>query len=135
MRYLLDTNILSELIKKRPKTEFVYRIKSEPSEYLCTSCICVFELRLGSALRDNSVDFWNSINSTIVSRVNILDFCEEEACLAGDIFAQLKKSGNIIGLEDVFIAATALTNNCVLVTANTKHYSRIENLKMENWLD
>jgi tRNA(fMet)-specific endonuclease VapC len=59
---------------------------------------------------------------------------EDEAYLAGDILAQLQKTGQKIGLEDILISATALTHGCVLVTANTRHYSRINNLKIENWI-
>ncbi len=71
----------------------------------------------------------------IISRINVLPFGENEAHMAGDILARLKKTGRTIGIEDVFIAATTIINRCVLVTTNIRHYSRIKDLKIENWID
>ena len=135
MMYLLDTNILSELIKKRPNLNFIARLRQEESRTLCTSSICVFELRFGSALRDDFNTFWARITDEIISRINILPFGENEAHMAGDILARLRKVGKTIGIEDVFIAATTIINRCVLVTANIRHYSRIKDLKTENWME
>jgi len=135
MMYLLDTNILSELIKKRPNPNFIARLRTENSKTLCTSSICVFELRLGSALRDDFPTFWQRIADEILSGISILHFGEDEALIAGDILAQLQKTGQKIGLEDTYIAATALSNKCTLVTANIKHYSRVPGLKIENWIN
>ena len=132
--YLLDTNILSELIKKRPNPYFLTKILSKPSQSLFTSSICVFELRFGSALRNDFHTFWTKIMNEIIDRITVLPFGENEALMAGDILARLQKSGEKIGLEDIFIAATAITNNSTLVTANIRHYSRIKDLKIENWI-
>lgn len=132
--FLLDTNILSELVKKKPDTGFMTRLRSEPPQSLHTSSICVFELRFGSALRDDFNIFWQRIMENIISRISILEFGEDEAYIAGDILAQLQKTGQVIGVEDIYIAATALSHKCILVTANTRHYERIEGLKIENWI-
>lgn len=133
--YLLDTNILSELIKKQPNPSFLARLRSVPFQSLRTSSICVFELRFGSALRDDFKIFWQRIKDGILSRISILQFGEKEAYIAGDLLASLHKSGQKIGVEDIYIAATALSNKCTLVTANTRHYTRIKGLKIENWIE
>jgi tRNA(fMet)-specific endonuclease VapC len=91
------------------------------------------ELRFGSALRDDFGVFWERINNEIISRVKILPIREKEALVSGDILADLRKTGQTIGIEDVLIAASALTNQCTVVTANTRHFSRIKALKVENW--
>ena len=132
--YLLDTNILSELVKKKPNPNFIERLKSEPARSIYTSSICVFELRFGSALRDDFNTFWQRIMDSIILRISILKFGENEAFLAGDILAQLQKKGQILGVEDVYIAATALSHKCTLITANIRHYKRIKGLKIENWI-
>jgi len=93
------------------------------------------ELRFGSALRKDFSVFWPKISSEIISRVKIVPFGEKEALIAGDILAEMRKTGKIIGIEDVFIAATAITNQCVMVTANTRNFSRISRLTVENWLE
>jgi len=77
--------------------------------------------------------FWEKIATEIISRVKIIPIGEKEALVSGDILADLRKTGRSIGLEDVLIAASALTHQCTLVTANTRHFSRINALKVENW--
>jgi len=91
------------------------------------------ELRSGSALRDDFGVFWERINNEIISRVKILPIRKKEALVSGDILADLRKTGQSIGMEDVLIAASALTNQCTIVTSNTRHFSRIKALKVENW--
>jgi tRNA(fMet)-specific endonuclease VapC len=93
------------------------------------------ELRFGSALREDFEKFWQKISKEIISRVNIIPIGEKEASAAGDILADLRKSGNVIGLEDVLIAASAITNQFTVVTANIRHFSRIKGLEVENWLE
>ena len=133
--YLLDTNVLSELIKKRPSQNVLSQLRAKPAQMLFTSCICIMELRFGSALRNDFEMFWGKINREIISKVKVLPIGPQEAMVSGDILADLRKTGRPIGLEDVLIAASALTNECTIVTANTRHFSRIKTLKIENWFD
>jgi tRNA(fMet)-specific endonuclease VapC len=101
---------------------------------LFTSCICVMELRFGSALREDFEQFWSKISEEILSRVNILPLNLDEVLVAGDILAYLQRTGQPIGIEDALIAATALNHQCILVTANTRHFTKIGQLAVENWL-
>jgi tRNA(fMet)-specific endonuclease VapC len=135
MKYLLDTNVLSEMIKKQPSPIVTPRMASRPAETLFTSSICVMELRFGSALRQDFEDFWSRIHEEILARVTILPLGFEEALIAGDTLAQLKKAGRPVGIEDVLIAATALNQKCILVTGNTRHFSNIKGLSVENWFE
>ena len=132
--YLLDTNILSELIKKRPNAHLVERIRSEPFNHLLTSSVCVMELRMGSALRSDSNSFWKKINEEILSRVKIIPIGMNEAIAAGDIMANLRRAGRIVGIEDILIAASAITYQLTVVTANVSHFIRIKDIVVENWL-
>lgn len=131
---LLDTNILSELIKKKPNPFLLDRLSMRSPESLFTSVICVMELRMGSALRVDFTSFWGKICEEILSRVSIIPIGEAEAEAAGDILASLKRTGRWIGIEDVLVAATAITHRLVTVTANVGHFSRVEGLSIENWL-
>lgn len=135
MKYLLDTNILSELIKKQPNPHLISRLASKPPQALFTSCICVMELRFGSALRKDFESFWVRIGDEILSRVTILPLEHDDALTAGDILATLQRTGKAIGMEDVLIASTALRYQCTLVTANTRHFYNIRELAVENWLE
>ncbi|MEW6375947.1 MAG: PIN domain-containing protein [Thermodesulfobacteriota bacterium] len=132
--YLLDTNVLSELAKKRPNTYLLSHLSSKPSQSLFTSSVCVMELRLGCTLRGDFVNFWSKISKNIISRVNVVSFGYREALIAGDILASLKKTGQSIGIEDAIIGSTALNHNLVMVTANIRHFSKIKGLVIENWL-
>ena len=132
--YLLDTNILSELIKRHSNSHLLSQLGSKPAHSLFTSSICMMELRFGSALRDDFEAFWQKIAKEIISRVNIVPIGEKEALAAGDILADLRKSGQTIGLEDVLIAASAITNQFIVVTANVRHFARVRGLQVENWL-
>ena len=134
MMYLLDTNILSELVKKRPDHNLLQHLQSNSSQSLFTSCICVMELRFGSALRKDFKSFWQNIEREIISRVNVISLGHEEVLIAGDILADLKKRGQSIGIEDLLIGSTALSHNLIMVTANIRHFSRIKGLTVENWI-
>ncbi|MHC4717400.1 MAG: PIN domain-containing protein, partial [Planctomycetota bacterium] len=70
--YLLDTNILSDLIKKRPNRYLLSQLRAKPSHALITSSICIMELRYGSALREDFKKFWKTIEREIISRVKVL---------------------------------------------------------------
>jgi predicted nucleic acid-binding protein len=114
--YLLDTNALSELLKKRPKPQFLTRLRRHPPEMFFTSSICVMELRNGSRRRGDHAVFWQRITHEVLSRVTILDFSYSEAVVAGDILAHLARRGELIGVEDVLIGATALVREYTVVT-------------------
>ncbi len=132
--YLLDTNILSELIKKRPSPNLIRHLQLKAPQDFFTSSICVLELRFGSALRPDFESFWTKIEEQVLSRVTVIPFGYKEALIAGDILSGLKKKGQLIGLEDILIGATALANRLVVVTGNIRHFRRIQGLKVENWL-
>ena len=133
--YLLDTNILSEVLKKRPNPHLIERLKKIPRSSQFTSCICVLELRYGSQRREDHESFWQRIRSELLGRVTVLGLSETVAVIAGDLLAILERRGEPIGLPDVLIAATALEAGFTVVTANTRHFRRIPNLKIENWLE
>jgi tRNA(fMet)-specific endonuclease VapC len=68
-----------------------------------------------------------------LSILSILDFRETDAIPYGEIKTDLKRKGTIIGPIDLLLAAQALSNDLVFVTNNTKEFSRIENLQIEDW--
>ncbi len=132
--YQLDTNILSEVLKKRPSPLLIQRLAKTTRSVQFTSCICVLELRYGSQRRQDHEPFWQPIRSELLARVTVLGLSEAVAVIAGDLLAILERRGEPIGLPDVLIAATALEAGFTVVTANTRHFRRIPNLKIENWL-
>ena len=78
---------------------------------------------------------WPKIKKEIISRLKILSLGENEALVAGDILAYMRKTGQVLSIEDVLIASSAITHNFIMVTANTRHFSKIKELNIENWLE
>jgi len=133
--YLLDTNVISELLKKRPAVQVTNRFRVVQTEQLFTSVICVMELRYGAIRHPLGKQLWKRIVDEVLSQLQILHLGWEEADMAGEILARLEKGGTPIGIEDILIGATALTHELIVVTRNTKHFLYIQDLAVENWWD
>src|SRR4030067_3444219 len=131
--YVIDTNVLSELIKKNPDTNFMASLRITPTDALFSASICIMELRYGALKRGNPLDLWAKIEQQILPRIRVLPFSYREAIKAGDLIHHLYSIGQPIGVEDIMIASIALCNGLTLVSANTKHFSRVPDLKTENW--
>lgn len=131
--YLLDTNVLSEVMKKRPARTVMQRLAKVPKRALFTSSVCVMELRFGAARAGRIEALWHRIESEFLVRVRVSSIGSREASRAGDILAALEARGETIGIEDVLIAATALENDLVVVTRNERHLARVSGLTIENW--
>ena len=132
--YLLDTNMLSEIVKKNPNRNFIKKLGGIPSPAIFTATICVMELRYGAMKRGNPSDFWQMIEQHILSKVRILSFSYPEAIKAGELIHQLYSLGQPIGMEDIMIGSIALCNDLTIVTGNIKHFQKIPGLRVENWL-
>ncbi|MCI0343221.1 MAG: PIN domain-containing protein [Planctomycetales bacterium] len=130
---LLDTNALSEPLKKRPHPEYLRRLAAEPAESLATSVVCVYEMRHGALRGAAGSVRWQRIEREVLPRVVILPLGLDEALRAGEISADLEGRGVPIGLEDVLIGATALVQGCAVVTRNLKHFSKIPGLRVFDW--
>lgn len=133
MNYLLDTNILSEALKKRPEPRVLEKLRATPPRALATSVVCVAELRYGAARHPQGMRLWDRIAREVLSRIRILPFGEAEAIRAGDLLAALESRGTPIGVEDVLIGATALQEHLTVVTRNTRHFRKIPGLEVESW--
>jgi len=131
--YLLDTNVLSEIIRKRPSAAVLAHLRNAPQDALFTSSVSVMELRFGAVRTQGGSILWERIRKDVLARVKIVPLDEEIAERAGDILADLDSRGSPIGIEDVMIGATALVSHLTVVTRNVKHLTRIRGLVVENW--
>ena len=131
--YLLDTNVLSELLRIRQEPTVVETLRAIDSRDLATSSICVTELRFGAMRHPQGADLWRRISKEVLPLVRILPIAEPEAERAGDLLADLAGRGLPIGIEDVLIAATAHVGGMTVVTRNLRHFERIESLRVESW--
>ena len=130
-RYLLDTNILSDLVRNRQGL-VAQNIASVGEKAVCTSIIVASELRYG-AKKSGSQRLTTQLNA-ILSAIEILPLEEPSDHRYGELHADLEKRGVTIGPNDMLIAAHALMLDCIVVTANQREFSRISSLKVENWL-
>ncbi len=71
----------------------------------------------------------------LVETAMVMEETYESAKIGGEIYASLKKVGNLINDADILIASIVKSYNAILVTNNEEHFSRIEGLKVENWLE
>ena len=113
-----DTSVCIEIVKNRIDKPLERVMNS--SAFL--SSVTVFELML----RTYNIDAMRLFISTF----EILAFDEVAARKASELEKMLSKEGNIISREDIFIAATAMVNNCALATLNAKDFSKINGLKL-----
>ena len=132
VRYMLDTNILSDLVRN-PQGNVANKIAVVGESAVCTSIIVASELRFGAKKRKS-----NKLNEQldiILSAINIHAFEEPADQYYGEIREVLEAKGKIIGPNDLLIAAHCKALDCIMVTANEKEFSRVTELKVENWLN
>ena len=131
MRYLLDTNIVSDLVRN-PQGKIARQILKVGEIKICTSIIVAAELRYG-AEKKQSPRLSGQLEA-ILGALEILPFKKPADALYGTIRAQLELAGTPIGGNDLLIAAQALTLGFTVVTENEKEFSRVKHLDVENWL-
>ncbi len=131
--YLLDTNVLSELIRKQPDPGVLARAELLDQRDCFASEVTLFELRHGAMLRSDAASFWQKLRDELLPAVSWLPVTREVQLRAADLAADLEKSGQRIGNEDCWIAGTAIEHGFILVTRNETHFSRIPGLRVENW--
>ena len=130
--YLLDTNILSAIIKQ-PVGEAAQHLLLLDVSQRTTSIIVACELRFG-AEKKNSL----TLTQRVEQLLNVLKIHPLEPNADthyGQIRADLEQRGQLIGQNDLLIAAHALALDAILVTDNIREFSRIPNLKLESWLN
>ena len=131
LNYLLDTNIISDLVRspQGPVAEHISRVGERS---ICTSIVVAAELRYG-AEKSQSKALAERVG-LILSALEILPLEPPVDRRYGALRHQLTRAGNIIGPNDLLIAAHVLAAGLTLVTANTREFERVPELRVENWL-
>ncbi len=130
-RYLLDTNILSDLVR-HPSGHVAERIITVGEHAICTSIVVACELRFGAARR-GSAELFSRIDQ-LLKVIDVLPLSEGADSHYGEIRNDLEKSGTPIGPNDLLIAAHARSVGLTLVTDNVREFNRVPELAVENWL-
>jgi tRNA(fMet)-specific endonuclease VapC len=130
-RYMLDTNIISDLIKN-PQGRAARRIARLGEDNICTSVIVAAKLRYGCA-KSGSKRLLKAVED-LLGEIDVLPFDIPADAEYGDIRSKLEAAGKPIGSNDLLIAAHAHATGTTIVTANMDEFKRVRGLKVENWL-
>lgn len=132
MEYLLDTNILSDLIRN-PAGKVAVNIARVGEEAVCTSIVVAAELRYGCAKKGSS-RLTRKVDD-LLKEIPVLPFDQPSDASYGAIRAALETAGTSIGHNDLLIAAQGSALGKTIVTGNVREFSRVRGLKVINWLD
>lgn len=131
--YLLDTDIISNLLKKSPSTHLIQKLAQIPFDQQFTTTITLGELAYGAYRRPDAEQLMERI-LTLLEPAQILPFDFESSLTYGETRARLEKEGIVVAEADLRIGAIALTRQMTVVTGNIRHFSLIPDLRLENWL-
>ena len=128
----LDSNVAIEIMNGRSHYRERMRALRHSGEQPILSSIVVFELWFGVAGSERFAENANAYRQ-LLSQVEVLPFNDDAAVAAGEIRATLEAAGTPIGPYDLLIAAHAVREGATLVTANTREFSRVPGLVLEDW--
>lgn len=131
MRYLLDTNIVSDLVRN-PQGKVARHVVTVGEMNVCISIIVAAELRYG-ANKKGSARLSSQLDA-VLGALEILPFETPADTSYGLLRTRLEKAGTPIGANDLLIAAQAVALRCVLVSDNEKEFARVDGLRLQNWL-
>ncbi|MDP4023481.1 type II toxin-antitoxin system VapC family toxin [Methylobacterium sp. NEAU 140] len=131
MRYLLDTNILSALVRS-PKGRISERIGHVGEVNVYTSVVAAAELRFGAA-RKGSERLSRQVEA-VLAAIPVAAWQPPFDRVYADLRLGLELAGTPIGANDLLIGSHALADGSILVTDNTREFERITGLTIENWL-
>ena len=134
--YLLDTDILSNLLKRAPSTALIAKLASVPPEQQFTSSINLGELVYGAhRLQARTALLLERIETTLIQNLPVFPFDAAAARRYGEVRAELERRGASPGDADLRIGAIALVRGLTVITGNVRHFLRIPELPVENWLE
>jgi tRNA(fMet)-specific endonuclease VapC len=131
MRYLLDTNMVSDLVR-HPQGQVTQAIRAVGELQVCTSIIVAAELRYGATKR--GLPRLTAQLDAVLAALEVLPFEAPADAVYGRLRTGLERDGRPIGSNDLLIAAQASALGYTIVTDNEREFARIEGLACENWL-
>lgn len=132
VRFMLDTNIVSDLIRN-PEGAVQGTVSRVGTPAISISSIVASELRFGYLKRGS--DRLAQLVEDMIARVEVVSYEDAASFRYAEIRHALQSSGKPIGPVDLFIAAHARSLDLTLVTDNIREFSRVEGLRVENWLE
>jgi tRNA(fMet)-specific endonuclease VapC len=131
MRYLLDTNAVSDLVR-HPQGKVAQHIRKVGEAQLCTSIIVAAELRYGAA--KNKSPRLSAQLEAVLGALEVLPFEGPADAAYGLLRTLLEQAGKPIGANDILIAAQTMALGYTIITDNEKEFARVKDLSHQNWL-
>lgn len=131
MKYLLDTNVLSDFVRGEP--EVMARLRHEAPSQLAVSVITEMEVEYGLARNPDLSPRVREAMRTLLSTISVLPFEREDARVAAQLRAGLSSQGTPMGAYDLLLAACALRRGLKIVTHNARELARVGGLGLEDW--
>lgn len=128
--YALDTNTVSYFF--RGQGQVAKRLLRTPPREIAIPSIVLYEIAAGIARSPHGKSRRRQLDM-FVSQVEVIPFGDREARTSALIRSQLESKGQSIGAYDILIGGTALANDAILVTHNTREFGRIKGLKVQDW--
>ncbi|MBN1273538.1 MAG: type II toxin-antitoxin system VapC family toxin [Candidatus Aminicenantes bacterium] len=133
--YLFDTDILSNIVKKKPSSILVEKLQHLSKTVQFTTSINIGEIYFGAYRSPRKTIILKAFREKVFPNVNILSFDSESGRVFGLLKAELEKTGIGCSEPDLRIASIAIQHQLFLITGNIKHFKLIPGLKIENWLE
>jgi tRNA(fMet)-specific endonuclease VapC len=131
---LLDTDIISQLLRPEPPPPLVQRLRAVPTRRRHISAISIAELLYGIERTGRHEEIRAGLEANFISRIEVLSFDLEAARVYARIRAHLAASGRPLAEADLQIASVASAHGLILITGNERHFRRVPRLRVENWL-
>lgn len=128
--YLLDTNILSDLIKDQ-SGKAAQRVREVGADAVATSIFCASELIFGAEKKGS--DKLTARVAQLLSMMNIIDYEQPMMSTYAKVRTRLERAGTPISDMDMLIATQALYTDRVMVSGNVREFERVEGLSIEDW--
>ncbi|MCL1986924.1 MAG: PIN domain-containing protein [Firmicutes bacterium] len=131
MTYALDTNIISYMMKENETVKNNHLTAVKNGGTCVIPLIAYYEIKRGLVAKNATTKM--RIFENLCNKIKIINLTKNDMNTAALIYANCKKTGNPIEDADLLIAAQCITNNYVLITANTKHFDGVDGLPLVDW--
>ena len=132
--FLFDTDTLSEIMKRDPSPSLLEKLDTVPREHQFTSAVTIGELVFGAERSPRRDHFMVQLHHVVLPRLVVLPFDQGSAEIYGKLRADLERTGMPLEVPDLQIAAIALRHELIVVTGNVRHFGRIQQLAVQDWI-
>jgi len=132
--YLFDTDVLSNIVKTKPSPSLLEKLSKLPPDMQFTTAINVGEIYYGALRSAQGERILKTYEEKVFPLLTVLAFDEESARTYGKIKARMEKRGLGASEPDLRIASIAVQHKLIVITGNTKHFEKIPEVSIDNWL-